>query len=272
MSTDASFRSKYGPYALVAGAAVGLGAEYSRQIAAHGLGLVMIDRDAGPLAATAAAIRKEHGVDVKTLTVDLASADVAERVLAGTGGVEIGLLVYNAAIGTVAPYLETTPALAEATIDVNCRGPLRLVHALVPAMVARGRGGVILMSSMSGNFGSAQLAVYAASKAFTLVFGDALWSELASTGVDVLTVQPGSTRTPGWLSSQPSDPGQEIMPAMDPADVVREALATLGVEPRVIPGDANKQGAELLGQLPRRQAVEMMSAITAKLVRNDRPR
>ena len=141
MSTDASFRSKYGPCALVAGAAVGLGAEYSRQIAAHGLGLVLIDRDAGPLAATADAIRKEHGVDVRTLTVDLAGADVAERVLAGLGGAEIGLLVYNAAIGTVAPYLETTPALVEATIDVNCRGPLRLVHALVPAMVARGRGG-----------------------------------------------------------------------------------------------------------------------------------
>jgi len=272
MPTDASFRSKYGPYALVAGAAVGLGAEYARQIAALGIGLVLIDRDAAPLAATADAIRKQHGVDVQTLDADLGSADVAQRVRAGLGGAEIGLLVYNAAIGTVAPYLEMTPALADATIDVNCRGPLRLVHELVPAMVARGRGGVILMSSMSGNFGSAQLTVYAASKAFTLVFGDALWSELAPQGVDVLVVQPGSTRTPGWLSSQPSEPGAEIMPAMDPAEVVREALATLGVEPRVIPGDANKQGAELLGQIPRRQAVEMMSAITWKLVRNDKPR
>lgn len=269
MSND-TFRSKYGPYAIVAGSAVGLGAEYSRQIAALGVNLVMIDRDPGPLAATADAIRKEHGVDVKTLEVDLARPDVGERVLAGTGGLEIGLLVYNAAIGTVAPFLETTPQLEDAVIDVNCRGPLRLVHAFVPAMVSRGRGGVILMSSMSGNFGSAQLAVYAATKAFTLVFGDALWSELQPQGVDVLVVQPGSTRTPGWLSSQPSEPGAEIMPAADPGDVVREALATIGVEPRLIPGDANRQGAELLAQLPRRQAVEMMSQITAKLIRNDR--
>jgi len=272
MSTDASFRSKYGPTALVAGAAVGLGAEYSRQIAARGLGLVMIDRDAVALARTADAIRKEHGVEVKTLDIDLGRADVAERVRVGLGGTEIGLLVYNAAIGTVAPFLEMTPALADAAVDVNCRGPLRLVLELVPAMVARKRGGVILMSSMSGNFGSTQLAVYAATKAFTLVFGDALWSEISPLGVDVLVVQPGSTRTPGWLSSQPSESGAEIMPAMDPTDVVREALATLGVEPRVIPGDANKRGAEILNQLPRRQAVEMMSAITGKLVRNDRPR
>lgn len=272
MSNDATFRSKYGPYALVAGAAVGLGAEYSRQIAAHGLGLVMIDRDAAALAKTADEIRTTHRVDVKTLDAELGSADVAERVGAGLGGTEIGLLVYNAAVGTVAPYLEMAPVLADATIDVNCRGPLKLVHELVPAMVQRGRGGVILMSSMSGNFGSAQLTVYAATKAFTLVFGDALWSELKPQGVDVLVVQPGSTRTPGWLSSQPSEPGAEIMPAMDPVDVVREALETLGVEPRVIPGDANKQGAELLNQIPRRQAVEMMSEITSKLIRNDKPR
>jgi hypothetical protein len=269
MPNDA-FRSKYGPFAIVAGSAVGLGAEYSRQIAALGVNLVMIDRDPGSLAATADAIRKEHGVDVKTLEVDLARADIGERVLAATSGLEIGLLVYNAAIGTVAPFLETASALDDAAIDVNCRGPLRLVHAFVPAMVSRGRGGVILMSSMSGNFGSAQLAVYAATKAFTLVFGDALWSELQPQGVDVLVVQPGSTRTPGWLSSQPSEPGVEIMPAADPAGVVREALATIGVEPRLIPGDANRQSAELLAQLPRRQAVELMSQITVKLVRNDR--
>ncbi|MFN8604209.1 MAG: SDR family NAD(P)-dependent oxidoreductase [Candidatus Binatia bacterium] len=271
MSNDA-FRSKYGPWAIVAGAAVGLGAQYSRQIAARGLNLVMIDRDPATLAATADAIRKEHGVEVKTLEVDLARADVGERVAAAAAGLEVGLVVYNAAIGTVAPFLETTPALEDAVVDVNCRGPMRLVHAFVPAMVSRGRGGVILMSSMSGNFGSAQLAVYAATKAFTLVFGDAIWAELKPHGVDVLTVQPGSTRTPGWLSSQPSNPKDEIMPAMDPADVVREALDTLGVEPRVIPGAENKQGAELLAQLPRRQAVEMMSQLTAKLVRNDRPR
>jgi short-subunit dehydrogenase len=269
MSNDA-FRSKYGPYAIVAGAAVGLGAEYSRQIAALGVNLVMLDRDPAPLAATADAIRKEHGVDVRTLEVDLASADVGDRVLAGTAGLEIGLVVYNAALGTVAPFLEAAPQLDDAAIDVNCRGPLRLVRAFVPAMVSRKRGGVILMSSMSGNFGSAQLAVYAATKAFTLVFGDALWSELAPQGVDVLTVQPGSTRTPGWLSSQPSDPKKEIMPAADPAGVVQEALATIGVEPRLIPGEANRQSAELLAQLPRRQAVELMSQITVKLVRNDR--
>src|SRR5262249_18382588 len=127
-------------------------------------------------------------------------------------------------------------------------------------------GGVVLMSSMSGNFGSEQLAVYAATKAFDLVFADALWAELRSSGVDVLAVQPGSTRTPGWMSSQPPElqgPGPH---RMEPPDVVREALDTLGVEPSIVPGEQNRQAAQMLAGMPRRQAIELMSAITRDLL------
>jgi len=264
MSTD--FPTRYGPWALVAGAAVGLGAEYARQIAARGLALVLIDRDADPLEATARAIRAAHGVEVRTLALDLARADVADAVVAATGDIEIGLLVYNAAIGTVSPFLEISRSNVQAVIDVNCRAPLFLTHALVPRMVARGRGGVVLMSSMAGNFGAAQLTIYAASKAFALVFADALWAELRGHGVDVLAVQPGQTRTPGWQASQPPElqgPGPHVM---EPAEVVTEALATLGTEPTLIPGDLNRQSAQLLASLPRRQAIELMSEITVHLI------
>jgi short-subunit dehydrogenase len=163
----------------------------------------------------------------------------------------------------VAPFLSLDAAEIDAVVDVNCRGPLRLAQALLPAMVARGRGGLILMSSLSGNTGSAQLAICAASKAFTLVLGDALWFELQAHGVDVLTVQPGSTRTPGWQASQPA--GTDA-PAMEPADVVREALDALGVEPVWIPGETNRQAAAMMASLPRRQAIELVSHITAGLV------
>jgi short-subunit dehydrogenase len=248
MASDASFRSKYGPCALVAGAAVGLGAEYARQIAAHGLDLILLDRDAAPLEKTAAEVRSVHGIEVATLTIDLGRPDLVDAVQPAVAGREIGLVVYNAALGTVAPFIEMPASHIDVMIDVNCRAPLRLVHALVPAMMRRRRGGVILMSSMSGNIGSSQLAVYAASKAFDLVAADALWFELQPHGVDVLAVQPGSTRTPGWLSSQPSGPEATPMPAMEPADVVREALAALGVEPVVVPGELNRQGAEALAR------------------------
>ena len=249
---------------MVAGAAVGLGAEYARQLAAKGVRLVLVDRDASTLAATADELGGQ--VEVLPVVLDLARADVAEVIAAAVGPREVGLLVYNAAIGSVSRFLDMTPAHASAMLDVNCRAPMLLVHALAPAMVARGRGGLLIMSSMSGNFGSEQLAVYAATKAFDLVFADALWAELRGAGVDVLAVQPGSTRTPGWQSSQHESmrgPGPHVA---EPADVVREALAALGEGPNLVPGEMNRQGAALLAGLPRRQAVEFVSGITKDLL------
>src|SRR5262245_24198213 len=98
--TNDAFRSRYGPCALVAGSAVGLGAEYARQIAALGLDLVLLDRDAEPLAATAAEARS-LGVEVEALVVDLARSDLVEAIGPAIEKREIGLLVYNAAVGTV---------------------------------------------------------------------------------------------------------------------------------------------------------------------------
>jgi uncharacterized protein len=268
MPARASFRTHYGPWGLVAGAAVGLGAEYARQLAAQGLDLVLVDRDEAPLRDTAGAIAAATGVQTLAVVADLARADVGTQLVIAVADREIGLLVYNAAIGSVAPFLATTAAHSMAVLDVNCRGPLLLVHAFAPAMVARGRGGLILMSSMSGNYGSEQLAVYAASKAFNLVLADALWIELAPHGVDVLAVQPGSTRTPGWQSSQPPElrgPGPHVM---EPSEVVATALAHLGDGPNVVPGDMNQQGVALLAGMPRGKAVELVSRITRTLVPN----
>jgi len=274
MATE--FRDRYGPCALVAGAALGLGAEWARQLAAHGLDLVLLDRDGPALAATVEEIRAAQRVAVTPVTIDLARPDLTRALRPHLADREIGLLVYNAAAGTVAAFLDLDSDHVQTMLAVNCAGPLLLARALLPAMVARGRGGVILMSSLSGNIGSAQLAVYAATKAFTLVAADALWAELRPHGVDVLAVQPGSTRTPGWLSSQPArDQANDDatgIPVMQPADVVREALAALGVEPVVVPGESNRQGAAALAALPRRQAIELMSAITSRLVPNHRPR
>lgn len=261
------FRARYGPTAIVAGAAVGLGAAYAHQLAARGLDLLLLDRDEAPLRATAEAVRASSGVSVRPVVVDLGRPDLVELLQPELAAAEIGLLVCNAALGTVSPFLAMNAAHIQTMVAVNCRAPLVLAHALLPAMVARGRGGVILMSSLSGNFGSAQLSVYAASKAFDLVLGDALWAEMRPHGVDVLSVQPGSTRTPGWEASQPPDGGAGgPMPIMEPADVVREALDTLGVEPHLVAGEMNRQAAAALMSMPRRQVIELMSAITGQLV------
>lgn len=270
MDASTPFRARYGPTALVAGAAVGLGAAWADALAARGLDLVLVDRDAEPLARTAGALRGAHRVTVDAVTLDLGRPDLLAALDAAIAGRTIGLAVYNAALGTVAPFLDLTPEHLDAMLAVNCRGPLLLAHAVAPGMIRRGRGGIVVMSSLSGNVGSAQLSVYAASKAFDLVFADALWAELRPHGVDVLAVQPGSTRTPGWLSSQPADAAGAGVPVMEPAEVVAEALAALGHEPLLVPGELNRQGAAMLAALPRRQAIELLSGITGALVPNHR--
>jgi len=263
MSDD--FAGRYGPGAVVAGAAVGLGAAWARELARRGLRVMLVDRDAAALRTTVDEMRAA-GANARAVDLDLARDDVADALAAATGGLDIGLLVCNAAIGTVSPFLDMTASELQAMLDVNCRAPMLLVRALAPAMIARRRGGIVLMSSMAGNCGSAQLAVYAATKAFDLVLAEALWAELREHGVDVLAVQPGSTRTPGWQSSQPPElrgPGPHVM---EPEAVVTEALEALGVEPVVIPGETNRQGGAMLATLPRRQAIELMSAITRDLL------
>ena len=91
---------------------------------------------------------------------------------------------------------------------------------------------------------------------------------IAPLGVDVLAVQPGSTRTPGWQSSQPPElrgPGPHVM---EPSEVVATALSHLGDGPNVVPGEMNQQGVAMLSAMPRAQAVGLVSRITRKLVPN----
>src|SRR5579885_3041912 len=125
MPAEPSFRARYGPWALVAGAAMGLGAEFARQLAGRGLALVLLDCDAAALEATAASIAAAHAVAVRPVVVDLGRPDLVDALAGSVAGLEIGLLVYNAALGTVAPFLAIDPAHTERMLDVNCRARLR---------------------------------------------------------------------------------------------------------------------------------------------------
>jgi short-subunit dehydrogenase len=186
MGTTDRFRERYGPWAVVAGAAEGLGAAFTRELARHGLHVALADVDGDAAERLAGALHAEHGVEALPVTVDLGAADAVERLLAALGPREPGLLVYNAALAYVGPFLAQSPESMLAQVDVNCRGPLRLCRALAPGMVARGRGGIVLLSSMAGISGHALVASYGATKAFNLVLAESLWTELRPHGVDVL--------------------------------------------------------------------------------------
>lgn len=256
------FAARYGAYAVVAGASEGLGAAFAHAIAARGVSLVLLARRASALEAVASDVKKAHDVDVRTVPCDLADASFTEALAAATRDVEIGLGVYNAAYSFIAPLLERPLEDALRVIDVNCRGPLRFVHALAPAMVARKRGGLVLMASLAGFQGGPRLATYAASKAFNIVLGESLWAELKPHGVDVLVACAGAIRTPNYLRTTPKEaPG-----TLDATEVATRTLDSLRSGPTFIPGAVNKMARFFLGRLlPRSTAVGVMQSNTRDL-------
>lgn len=178
----AAFRERYGPWALVAGASEGLGAEYARRIAARGLNVALVARREDVLTDLTAQISRDHGVETRVIAQDLAAPDVAERLEAATSDLTVGLAVYNAAFTVTAPYVDLGLPEKLRMLDVNARGPLILTHLFGGRMSQMGRGGIILMSSLAGLQGSPRLATYAATKSYNLVLAEGLWAELGQRG------------------------------------------------------------------------------------------
>jgi len=248
---------------MVAGGSVGLGAEFGRQLAARGLNVVLVARHTGPLEEHAASLRGTYDVEVRTVALDLASAALLDGLRSALNGIEVGLLVYNAAVSPVGRFLAQSLDENLRAIDVNCRGPLVLAHELGRAMASRRHGGIILVSSLSGLQGSALIATYAATKAFDLILGEGLSDELRDDGIDVLAFCAGATRTPNYEASQPRQTSWFAPPVMEAEPVVAEALALLGHAPSGIAGRANRLAAFFMTRiLPRRVAIATMGRTT----------
>lgn len=255
----AEFRARYGPWAVVAGASAGLGEEYARQLAARGLHVALVARRGEVVQALAERLADEFGVETRALALDLARADVAEVVARETAGLEVGLLVYNAALSTIGPFLERPLEEHLREVETNCRAPMLLAHTLGQGMAARGRGGIVLMSSLSATMGSALIANYAATKAYNLVLAEGLWEELRARGVDVMACCPSAVTTPTYLASAPEKASPGTMTARA---VAAETLAALGTTPSFIPGRSNRLSAFALRRLlPRKMTIALMGRV-----------
>lgn len=260
-----AFRDRYGSWALVAGASEGLGAEFAAQLAQRGLNLALVARRAQPLEALAASLRAAHGVEVLALARDLSKAEDLRAIAGATAALDVGLVVCSAALAPIGDFLERPEAEHQALLDVNCRSALYFARHFGPKLVARGRGGLVFLSSLAGLQGSALTAHYAASKAYLRVLAEGLWEELRPSGVDVLAVVAGPTHTPTWEASHPR-PGR-FMPVQPAPAVASAALSALGRGPVCFPGAAQTALGLLMKLLPASVAVRVVSDATRKLYR-----
>lgn len=267
MASDATaFADRYGPWALVAGASEGVGAAYARAVAERGLNVALLARRQELLDEVAAGIGADTGVRTRAVAVDLAAQDAMARILAATAGLEIGMVMYCAgADPNYEPFLANPVDVSLAMVHRNCVVPLQICHHFARPMVARGKGGIVLVSSGAALAGGANMVAYSATKAFDMVMAEALWAELHDKGVDVLALVLGVTDTPalrrllarrGNLASP--DDTTPIPGAVTAADTAAEAIANLSNGPTWFVGEQLREGARMLGAMPRSEAVKIV--------------
>jgi uncharacterized protein len=255
-----SFASRYGPWAVVAGASEGIGAAFCRRLAAEGINLVLVARRPGPLEALDAELRATFPVETRVVSLDLGVAGAEQGLLAATALLEVGLLVYNAGADEhAARFLDVEPEEWLRMVQRNCVVPMLAAHHYAAAMVERKRGGLILVTSAAAWAGAARVATYGATKAFDLVLGEALWAELRGDGVDALSLVVGATDTPA-LQKLLAERGVVLDDLADPDDVARAGLEHLGNGPTWSMGLPDGGGPGFVATLSRRDAVLGMTA------------
>ncbi len=272
--TGSGFRERYGPWALVAGASDGVGEAYARAMAERGLDVVLIARRQALLDEIAASIEADTGRQTRVLPVDLAAPDAVSKIIEATEGLDVGMLMYCAgADSRNAPFLSTPIDDSLSMVHRNCVVPLQLCHHFAAPMKARGRGGIVVLSSGAALVGAQHMVAYGATKAFDLVMTESLWAELHESGVDVLALVLGLTDTPslrrlmaeqGSLSSEHDT--TPIPGASSAEEVVAEALANLRNGPTWFVGEMLRQGAPQLSSMPRNDAVKLMIEVSGTVM------
>lgn len=240
---------------MVTGASSGIGEAIARELAILGVGLTLVARREAQLERLAARLLSKGAPSVDVVVADLTDDDDLRRVealLADPDG-EIDLLVNNAGFGTAGPFSDLPLDRELAEIDLNVVAVVRLTHAALGPMRARGRGSVMNVSSLASYQPAPQSATYAATKAFVTSFSESLHEELRGTGVTVTAVLPGYTRTEFQQHIDDSHFARVPRPAWMSATTVAQSAVTDTAAGRAlsVPGWGYKILTALITPLPR---------------------
>jgi short-subunit dehydrogenase len=221
-----TFADRYGPWAFVAGASMGIGAALSHEAAARGCDVVLLARGRDALDRTAAEVRSRHGVNTLTVAADLADPDIGGIVADAVDDLDIGLFVYNAAVAPAGPFLDADLDLQVLSVRVNCLTPTILCHWFGRRLLDRGRGGIGMVSSNAATQGAINFSTYNAGKAYEWILAESLWAEWRDAGVDVTNIFVGATSSPNYDAFQETlDP--ELCNRTDTDDPLDRARARL---------------------------------------------
>ncbi|MEM7181476.1 MAG: SDR family oxidoreductase [Spirochaetota bacterium] len=233
------FKARYGSWAVVTGTTGGIGKAFAEQLAAKGFNLVLVARRKEILDEQAKELADKHKIETQAIQADLADPKAVEQIIQASEGLQVGLFIPNAGVENHGEFNKNTLESESKLLQINVTSVMQLAHHFSQKMVAQGRGGILLLSSLGAYGIGPYMANYIASKAYVLTFGESLHYELQDKGVDVTVLSPGPTETP-MLANAGLDVEQMGMKAMPAEEVARIGLEALGKKPSVISGTSNK--------------------------------
>ena len=224
----------FGPWAVVTGASAGIGEAFARRLAARGVNLVLVARREDRLKRLADELAGAHGIEARTVPLDLAADDFLPVLAAATGDLDIGLLVNNAGVLRAGWFLDHDLTDELGQLSLNVRAPLVLAHHFGRRLRERRRGGIVFLASTLAFAGVPVMSGYSATKAHALTFAEGFAGEVGGDGIAVLALCPGPTSTDIWpTGSTPTLP-------MRPEAVAEVALRKLGRRTTVVAGWLNR--------------------------------
>ena len=239
-------REKYGPWAVVAGGSDGTGEAYARHLASAGINVMLVARRAEVLDALAASLRADYGVETRTLVQDLMEPDAARNMLDAASDLDVGIYVSNAGCdGTGAHFFREPIERWHRLAGMNVRTLTEAIHGFGNRFIARGRGGIVVMSSGGGLGGTPYLSMYSATKGFELVLVEGLWGELIDTGVEIVCVIAPAMDTP-FFRREIAGEDFMIKHLFQPPEVTKAALEGLGKTPMVMFESARRKDPEIV--------------------------
>jgi len=253
-------------FALVTGAASGLGFEFSKLLAKDGYGLIMVDLDPDKLQESKAKLLSEFGVEISTVAQDLSTQDAATLVYNNVKDYKIEVLINNAGFGMFGCFHENPWERELSMLNLHVVTLTHLTKLVLKGMVKNGKGRILNVSSLAAFQPGPLMALYYATKSYVLSFSEAISNELKDTGVTVTAFCPGPTKTLFQQTVQESEKEGKIGFNMgDPIEVTRYGYNAMHKGKSVaIPGIFNKFLAFLPRVLTRNAATNIVRKIQEK--------
>ena len=253
-----------GTTALITGASAGLGAAFAEQLAARGADVVLVARREDRLRELAERIETAHRVQATVIALDLAKPGAAAELRAALDGrgIRVQTLINNAGFGMKGAFAEADPARIDEMVQLNVSALVSVTRAFLADMVADGRGALVGIASTGAYQPCPNMAVYGATKAFVLSFTEALAYETRGSGLAVLALSPGATRTEFFDVVGTDDAA--VGRFQSPEQVVGLALRQLErgrPRPSIVSGTANAVAAKLVGLMPRRATLALSGRV-----------